>query len=90
MLCVELEVIALLIEMIDFQQYMEEEDYYNAGLVAAFVWFPFGRLGVKGLKTLFLKVFQKSHNIYNDFIMCHRKIMTSHTYPNMEKNNYTK
>ena len=62
MLCVELEVIALLIEMIDFQQYMEEEDYYNAGLVAAFVWFPIGRLGVKGLKTLFPKVFQKALN----------------------------
>ena len=61
-LCVELEVLALLIEMIDFQQYMEEDDYYNAGLVAAFVWFPIGRLSVKGLKTLFPKVFQKAVN----------------------------
>ena len=62
MLCVELEALAILIELIDFQQYMEEEDYYNAGLVAAFIWFPIGRLTVKGLKTLFPKIFQKAIN----------------------------
>ena len=58
----EFEVIAILIEMIDFQQYMDEGDYYNAGLVAAFVWFPIGRLSVKGLKTLFPKIFQQAVN----------------------------
>ena len=61
-LCVGLETLAILIEVIDFQQYMEEDDYYNAGLVAAFVWFPIGRLTVKGLKTLFPKIFQKAIN----------------------------